>query len=332
MKDDKCKLHPELVSSLKANGFTKVMCPFGILMVATKRYPDELLKYGANLIANVIDSDNDGVPDDEDTVDALAHLGRKDHGYSLVCGVSRSEERKEENLEGLDFTFSCQTWKGVDNEDGIRDDGFRAIMFEEAFHMMNEGWSDIYPDIFGYDNFQDSLICRETASHQCVSPGWWHPENQCPNGAPFNPGNPASSPLSPGDGDCTDSSCDCFEFYRQAATLYMGWDALPFWYSDYMPTTKSEFEEMASLELLEMMANPIYNQPQSPLSGVYTKKGIRGTKGKSSGACRNNFKFRVDGDQEKSCKWVKQDPSTRCNENGATKACKKICDNCPCSW
>ena len=41
MKDDKCKLHPELVSSLKANGFTKVMCPFGILMVATKRYPDE---------------------------------------------------------------------------------------------------------------------------------------------------------------------------------------------------------------------------------------------------------------------------------------------------
>jgi hypothetical protein len=113
----------------------------------------------------------------------------------------------------------------------------------------------------------------------------------------------------------------------------MGWDALPFWYSEYMPTTKSEFVDMVSPELLEMMANPIYNQPQSPLSGVYTKKKlIRGTKGNSSGACRNNFKFRVDGDPEKSCKWVKQEPSTRCNENGARTACKQACDNCPCSW
>lgn len=144
------------------------------------------MKYGANLIANIIDSDNDGVPDDKDAVDALAHLGRYNHGYSLVCGISQSEERKEESIKGLDYTFSCQTHFGTS------EDVFRAIMFEEAFHMINEGWADVYPDIFGYDNFQDSLICRETASHQCISPGWWHPENQCPEGAPFNPGESVS--------------------------------------------------------------------------------------------------------------------------------------------
>ena len=148
----------------------------------------------------------------------------------------------------------------------------------------------------------------------------------------FFPGNPASSPLSPGDGDCTYPSCDCFEFYRQAVTLYMGWYDLPFWYSDYMPTTKSAFEAMASQELLDMMSNPKYHQPQSPLSGIYKqKKKIRGTSGRSSGACRNNFKFRVNGDPDKSCKWVKENPSTRCNEDGARNACKKICDNCPCN-
>ena len=90
--------------------------------------------------------------------------------------------RQEQNIEGLDYTFSCQTHGGESNDE------YRAIMFEEAFHMLNEGWADVYPDIFGYDSFQSSLICRETASHQCVSPGWWHPENKCPNGAPFTPG------------------------------------------------------------------------------------------------------------------------------------------------
>lgn len=197
--------------------------------------------------------------------------------------------------------------------------------------MINNGWADVYPDIFGYRSFEHSLICRETASHQCVSPGWWHPENKCPKGAPFHPGNPASSPLSPGYGDCTEPTCDCFEFYRQAITLYMGWYDLPFWYSDYMPTTKSAFQAMASQELLNMMANPKYNQPQSPLSGVYTKKKMRGTKGKPLGACRNNLQFRVDGDPQKSCRWVKQNPSKRCKENGAKNACKLVCDNCPCN-
>jgi hypothetical protein len=49
----------------------------------------------------IFDSDNDGVPDDKDAVDALAHLGRYNHGYSLVCGISQSEERKEESIKEI---------------------------------------------------------------------------------------------------------------------------------------------------------------------------------------------------------------------------------------
>mmetsp|Transcript_30552 Transcript_30552/g.36312 ORF Transcript_30552/g.36312 Transcript_30552/m.36312 type:complete len:346 (+) Transcript_30552:79-1116(+) len=261
-----CMMHSDLVSSLQKNGFTKVVCPFGILLFATDEYPDNLLKYGANIIANMIDADNDGLPDNPDVKNALAHLGRYSEGYALVCGTSSSEERQEEHIKGLKYTFSCQTWKGESDNDSEK-----AIMFEEAFHMMNSGWADIYPDIFGFDSFEDSLICRETARLQCVRPGWWHPENTCPVGAPFSPGSSfVSSPLSPGAGDCTEPSCDCAEFYRQAMTLYMDWDDLPFWYSEYMPRTKNEFKAMASDELLAMMADPQYNQPQVALSGIYT--------------------------------------------------------------
>ena len=40
----KCHLHSDLANSLTANGFVKVMCPFGILLVATEKYPDEVRK------------------------------------------------------------------------------------------------------------------------------------------------------------------------------------------------------------------------------------------------------------------------------------------------
>jgi hypothetical protein len=52
---------------------------------------------------------------------------------------------------------------------------------------------------------------------------------------------------------------------------------LDFWYSDYMPATKAEFLAMSSTEMVDMMANPAYHQPQSPLSGIYTETGVLGT-------------------------------------------------------
>lgn len=53
-------------------------------------------------------------------------------------------------------------------------------------------------------------------------------------------------------------------------TLYMDWDDLPFWYSEYMPRTKNEFKAMASDQLLATMADPQYNQHKVALSGIYT--------------------------------------------------------------
>lgn len=260
------------------------MCPFGVLVVGTSNYPDELLKYGANIVANLIDNDNDGKADDTKVLNFLAYNGKLNHGASLVCGKTRKEEAKEQYLTALDYTFSCQTWKG-ENEG---EKSVKAIMVEEAFHMIHQnGLARAYPEALGLDDFTSSVACREAARLQCVQPGWWHPENKCPNGAPFSPGNPASSPLQPGDGDCTEANCDCAEYYRQAMTLNMGWDDLDFWYSDYMPSSKQEFEEMSSSELLSMMADPKYNQPQSPLSGVY-EKSVKGTYGKGKGGCKNN--------------------------------------------
>lgn len=271
------------------------MCPFGVLLVATSDYPDELLKYGANIIANLLDNDNDGQADDENVVKLLAHNGKLNQGASLACGTSEQQERKEEKLTALDMTFSCQTWKGSNSGEAT----VKAIMFEEAFHMVHQsGWAEAYPEALGLNDFTSSIICRETANLQCVKPGWWHEENKCPNGAPFSPGNPAKSPLKAGDGDCTDANCDCAEYYRQAMTLHMGWYDLDFWYSDYMPSTKEAFKKMSSPELLSMMEDPLYNQPQKPLSGVYTEQSAKGAQGKGKGACKKDCGCKKDDDNE----------------------------------
>lgn len=158
-------------------------------------------------------------------------------------------------------------------------------MFEEAYHLAHDGWSRSMPKEFGVDDHYGSVVCREKSRLQCVKPGWWHEENVCPKGAPFKPGRPAKSPLRAGDGDCTDPKCDCHEFHRQAATLYMGWYSLPFWYSPYMPRTKEKFLKMASPEYLKIMSDPKYHQPQKPIPGVYTHK-VQGTKGNETGLCK----------------------------------------------
>lgn len=206
-----------------------------------------------------------------------------------------------------------------------------GILFEEAFHMYHQnGLAKVYPEIFGMDSFDQSVVCRETARLQCVSPGWMHPENKCPDGAPFEPGNPASSPLEPGYGDCTYPSCDCAEFYRQALTLYMDWDTNGVWYSPYMPSNRNDFMNMASAELLDVLSNPIYNQPQGPLPRTYDVKGVLGSLGNGVGAtCHDKFKFMFRG-RKRSCKWVAKNSSKRCTYKVVRNECKKTCDNCSC--
>jgi len=197
---------------------------------------------------------------------------------ALVCGSTQEQEKKQDNLEGFTETFSCQTWKMNDNPGDkiIKSEVSESIMFEEAFHLMQDGWAAEWPDVFCWKNWS-CPICQETARLQCVEPGWHHPENKCPDGAPFKPGHPASSPLPPAEGEgCTNPNCDCAEFYRQAITLHMGWFKAGLWYSDYMPKNKTGFMNMASKELLDIMENPIYNQPLTPLSGIYEAECVLG--------------------------------------------------------
>jgi hypothetical protein len=47
-------------NSLVAAGYTKSVCPFGILIVGTSLYDDSYMQYAANVVSNLMDPDHDG--------------------------------------------------------------------------------------------------------------------------------------------------------------------------------------------------------------------------------------------------------------------------------
>ena len=78
--------------------------------------------------------------------------------------------------------------------------------------MYTHALAKAFPTQVGDSDFTTSVSCREMARLECLSPGWWHEENTCPNGNPDPSGVAPSVPLATG--TCTGASCDCVEFFN----------------------------------------------------------------------------------------------------------------------
>ena len=262
-----CPLTSKTARDLEDNKFTQIICPFGIVVAGTTSFDHSLLEYAARVVAELVDGDGDGAADEPAVVDALKYGGS--HPAALVCGMSQSEEEGGEDISGIGYGFSCQGTWARDNEER------KPVILEEAFHLVHQnGWAEVWPEIFGYADDFSSTVCEEMARLQCVAPGWHHPENQCPgNDNERSPGNPAPTPL---DGTCEYPSCDCNEFHRQAALLVSGQmtsAVADLWLADHMPATKEAAEAMLSAEYLAVLADARYAQPRAPIIGAYTAPG-----------------------------------------------------------
>lgn len=113
-----CDIPTNKANAMKSMGFTKVACPYGILITGTDNYRDDYLQLGANIIASILDQDSDGVVDDPLLVDILTYKGKARGGAVLQCGVTQTEEQKGDSLGEnnlFDYAFSCQTWKAEVN-------------------------------------------------------------------------------------------------------------------------------------------------------------------------------------------------------------------------
>ena len=324
-----CPLTSKTARDLEDNKFTQIICPFGIVVAGTTSFDVSLLEYAARVVAELVDGDGDGAADEPAVVDALRYGGGSP--AALVCGTSWREEEGGEDIAGIDYGFSCQAHWGGNNEE-LR----KSIILEEAFHLVHQnGWAEVWPEIFGYADDFSSTVCEEMARLQCVAPGWHHPENECPgNDNERSPGDPAPTPL---DGTCEDPSCDCNEFHRQAALLVSGQmtsAVADLWLAEHMPATKEAAEAMLSAEYLAVLADARYAQPRAPIIGAYTPPFDYQTTAPPTGdACSGLAKKTCKttdgcGYKKKTCSTCSTLPKKTCKKTAGCAYKKKTCSAC----
>jgi hypothetical protein len=130
----------------EAPTFTKHVEVFGIHIYATAASPDERLLHAANVLAQYLDNDEDGVPDNQLVVDAL--LEKK-----AVLIMTKDSGKEWQAMEAdLHYVFpdgvyhDCFANESIPNaiETG-RFDG----LWEEVLHLLTRhGWGNAYPSVF----------------------------------------------------------------------------------------------------------------------------------------------------------------------------------------
>ena len=238
-------------STLIATGMTRVSMPFGVLLAADERMPNAYVEQSAAILAEMLDQDRDGVPDDPDLVALLTDRSSAWLAMPVDEGDWVREQLPElEQVLGYDIVIPAWWLEPVPHGP---DDHGRAVMVEEIHHFITQfGLSRLHPEVFGVEDW-NSVIAREAARARCDF--WQHPENDCP-------GRPAEHP-----GDCSDPNCDVVEFFHQVVVLRAGME--PGWRGIGFPETPSELEARLGDEIKAAIDAPEHHQIRVPLRFDY---------------------------------------------------------------
>ena len=140
--------HPQI--SCLNDVFSVFIDVFGVYVVAPSSAPLEFVAHSANGLAQYIDNDADGVPDD---LAVLEHL--VSHNFVVPVWTTATREAFWENVRG---TY-CENNTGMaasmyyDEDEwalgGIKTAGTWDGNLEEIWHVVSVGWYASYPDYFG---------------------------------------------------------------------------------------------------------------------------------------------------------------------------------------
>ena len=142
---------PKNLAPFKEGGFSKYVSVFGVHIFATPDARDEKLLHAAKVMAEYLDNDSDGVPDN---MLVLSHLVSR-NAYIVF-------PRTEEELEKMDY----RVWRNAgfhagqllwdeETRPGFLKDGVvnrevaQDAALEEIWHLLcDAGWGVAYPDTF----------------------------------------------------------------------------------------------------------------------------------------------------------------------------------------
>jgi hypothetical protein len=120
-------------------GFTKQTEVFGIHVIATAASPDDKIIHAANVLAEYLDSDENGIPDNQLIVDAMVN-----------SNATQVVAKNSADLQAINVPFSNLQNVWTDNIRPLGTKGMYNEALEEILHLITDyGWAGAYPLVFG---------------------------------------------------------------------------------------------------------------------------------------------------------------------------------------
>jgi len=155
--------HPEL--SCLNDTFSVFVDVFGVYIIATPEAPLDLVIHSANVFAQYIDNDADGIPDDLAVLEYLVVNKFVIPVWSSGSLVDDSDREKFfENIRGTDCEDSVTMRASMYYDEdqwalgGIQSAGTWDTNLEEIWHVVSGGWHESYPDYFGDSESGSSML------------------------------------------------------------------------------------------------------------------------------------------------------------------------------
>ena len=123
--------------------FSKQVKVFGLLVVATNTVADDKLLHAANMMAEYLDNDEDGVPDNPRVLEALV---RK----NAILVMAKDEDELRSIDRGVLPPGAKQSLYDYETRPGGADQGVFDAAMEEIIHPITDvGYALAYPKVFG---------------------------------------------------------------------------------------------------------------------------------------------------------------------------------------
>lgn len=267
----------------------KCVMPFGVVVAGEAEYPSSYLIFAANVIGEFLDPSSDGTLD----LQVAAALAGDGSEQPFLAGF-RAQPSDEACNDGC---FDLMSRNAID---GARD--ARRILVEEVHHLLlQRGWSQAYPDIFGVETWE-STIAQAKRKAECV---WFHhPENfsrkpmaSCEKACPgscdrvCDGGSCFQCSWRLGQmrddvyhaclracpdgicqvGGCAEPECDVVEFFFRAHMAFIG-DAETFFLEPmaHQLASGAHISEHLTSGMVDALTSPRFQLRRTPVTGVYS--------------------------------------------------------------
>ena len=248
-------------------GCDKYVNVFGVHIFASRTTPEDKLSHAAGVLAQYLDNDADGVPDN---LLVLSHLVSRNVFIIMPGTAAKMEELEMELVEKAGYRFGQDLYGEetkpdflVDGKINAPDSWYYDGALEEILHPITQhGYANAYPEVFGEERGSTLAKCMDAARG-----GYFE---QVPRDGPKS-GYPAEAWYHYTDETC-DYGCMVTEYIYWALTSILGTQNFP----GRHEALKVEWElntrervKTGDAAVYELLTDPQYKFPTKAPDGNY---------------------------------------------------------------